>query len=175
MRFSMQAIHSSGPFAQSHLWSVEFPNDPDMNALKSGGDIGQSVPCIDVVEPVYTLDYDELKFQDNLTLHLPKTLMFHGRLKLELYDKDTYTINKFLLQWAMRLMEGASVDLLRMEKEAKRVVVHRYTRESGKPIFSNAYWVLPPPEQIFHGEADPDLTKNSIELVVVKTEAKMGV
>lgn len=174
MRFSLEAIHQSTILAQSHLWTVTFPDDSALNALDMGGDIGRVFSAVDVKEPVTEVEYETLSILNNTPVHIPLHVSYYGDLSITLREMHLYQIKSYILdEWINRMhTPGQFRPILDI---AKRVYVDKFTRSSGSAYRRSIYWVLPPDKQDFNGTSDIGRVQDTLNFRIIRCERKFDI
>lgn len=176
MRISGKKIVQNTPFfAQSHLWSIHFIDDDKWNLLDMGGSVGKGLPATSIVEPLFDLEWEGIPVRGGHSLSLPKVVHHHTTLSVSLHDSENYDISANIVEWVDAVLKEGSTSFKNLEKQAKNVVIRKYNRKTGNPIYSNSYLVLPSAELLYSGENDLDWIKNELSLRVVKVTKKQGI
>ena len=68
-----------------------------------------------------------------------------------------------------------TVSIENVQKLAKTVLVSRYTRTSGSPIYENSYAILPPPRLDGKGDDSASAYIHTFEFPIVKVLRKQGI
>ena len=174
MKFSLASIHASGPWLKVHQWSVSFFGITTPNILKSGGGIGDVTPVLDVVEPLYKMEYETLAVGNGLPITLPQYVDYGGELTITFFQDEPQSVFMFLLEeWVNNLHVGnAFKDLRASETVSRRIKVDKYNADESNPYKTSIYHVMPPPDLSFNGSGAIELMRNTITLPILKIERK---
>lgn len=171
MKFSLQDIHESAEFAQSHLWTVSFPGQQSLNVFNMGGSVGEVFSATDVIEPIVEFQTEEVQLAGGLRLVMPLHSNYYGDLVITMREKSKQELRKELLTW-VNDAQPSTFQFQDIQQIAKRCQVDKYSRESSGPILTSVYWVLPPEKLSFTGTSDLGHSTDALTFKVVGCERK---
>lgn len=172
MKFSLSDLHASSEYAQSHLWTVNFPDLPSLNALNMGGAVGLVFPATDVTEPVFEFKTEEVPIIAGRRLVIPQSVNYYGELSITLRDKSKYEIRQALLDEWVNLTESTPFMFKSIKNIAKKVQIDKYTRTSSGPYKTSVYWVLPPEKSSLVGSSEVGHSPDPLTFSIVGCERK---
>ena len=176
MKIQLSKIMSQGSakFAQAHLWSLHFPNDPQFNITDFGGDVGRGIPAQSVSEPLFGIKWDTFSLAGGMEVSFPERISYLGEIDVEVLEEEKYAIQNAMMDWVHDISPDGSITIENLEKQCKQLTLRKYSRMSGKAIYQNTYYVLPSDDLLYKGSNELAWIENNLRFKVMRVIKKQN-
>ena len=152
--------------AHSDTYTVYFSSQDDLNIMNTKNDI-YIFPALSVEEHLYSVEFNEIRLIDGLTLPFPQSLQEYGYITIVFMDNEQWKLHNLLQNWGCNWQKSDEGIFTKPEEQIKTIFIER-TDLTGRVVALSAYGVLPPESLRASNSTANSIVENTISLRVVQ-------